>query len=164
VHPLLILAIVALEIGVVADLATGIVRALRPIEGRRPVSGGDLVARVLGAAPTLWVLGLALLVARAWIRIGERPVAGRLTGAEPFPDFVPANIGPADFPVHRMALQVGLVIMPLLLLGALATWLVRGSWRASSERRRAFAYAVAAAGACALLREDLGGFIGWFMD
>ncbi len=64
-------SIVLLLAGRIVGLAPAWMRVMRADESRG-ARGPNLVARALAVAPSVRIVSFAVLVARAWIRIGER--------------------------------------------------------------------------------------------
>lgn len=163
--PVVFLALVLLALGVLADLVLAWWRAVRFRE-RRGSSEPNLLARTLAAVPAAWLVAFAALVARAWVRIGERP-RGIVDGAGDgfaFPFFRPSNVDPDAFPGHVAALRAALFAVPLCWTLAFVPWLARGAWRERAEVARMLAATAGILAVVAILTLDPGGCWNWFQD
>lgn len=158
--------IVLFSIAVLVDLAAAWSRALRPgpdSDRRAP----HLLARTLAAVPAAWTVAFAALVARAWVRVGERPRGIEYEHVEghvmPFL-FRHANVDVGAFASHATALRVALFAVPMCWALALVVWVTRLAWRERAEVLRACFGTLALVGVAALVAADPGGFWNWFRD
>lgn len=147
---------------VLADLARAAFRRTsgREFEGPTP----NLVARALAAAPAAWTLGFAALVARAWIRVGERPIGLRWTAQGDPWSYESPNVSPHLFSAHGAVLFTSLGFVPFALALAFVPWAMRRDWRVPAERRRAAAGFAGALGVVVIIALDPGGFWDWYLD
>lgn len=159
------LAIVVLALGATADLVRAWVRAIRD-PAPRGGSASNLTARTLAVVPAAWIVLFGALVARAWIRIGERPrgIVASYGDGFFFPSHDASNLDPNAFPAHVIALRVALFAVPLCWTLAFVPWMARGAWRERAEVARMLAATAAILAVVAILTLDPGGFWNWFQD
>lgn len=163
--PAVFLAIVLLALGVIADLVLAWVRGIRAVEPRER-RAPNLPARTLAAVPAAWIVVFAALVARAWVRIGERPrgIVEQYGDGFVFPFLRQSNVNPDAFPGHVTVLRVALFAVPLCWTLAFVPWTAHGAWRERAEVARMVAATAGVLAVVVIVALDPGGFWNWFQD